>query len=206
MSKHERDLIVEGIKARRRGLGSSGVEAGAALWRWEVVEASVCVQSSVSRVAQLVEESVSKIGMWQPDSAGLTTVVGTGWFNLNCAVVSVPPGVACADDEVALTVRSVSAEGLVKQHGAMKAFDRLVEDLRREAPVRINSVSTSLQGRTGVVLGEAGLRVGIGLMGLALFVAAIVIRGVAGGGLFLAGLVLSVVSTFLALRSRRGGR
>lgn len=59
MSQREHDLIVSKIIAQQpglfRGLGSPGIQAGAAHWKWEVLEASLVVQGSVERVAAIVE-------------------------------------------------------------------------------------------------------------------------------------------------------
>jgi len=119
------------------------------------------------------------------------------------------PRLGSISDEVRLNVRSVSAEGLIKQHGAVKAFDRFIADLGQDATVTVDSVSTSMQGRGGAAPADARLRVAIAFSVLSLWVASVLIRVFSGsslgwlaGALFLVGLVLSLAGMLLARRSR----
>ena len=207
MSQQERDLITSCSVGSQPGLLrdflTPATEASAAAWEWEVLEASVRVQGAVSAVADVVERSIRRIGTPQPDGDVLVALVGTGWRNLNRAVVTVTLRSDCGDGEVRLAVRSVAAEGLVKQHGAVKAFDRFVEDLRQYAEITIDSVSSSTQERTGKASTRARLFVAISFLGLGLLIAEIVVRGTAGRALNLAGWILFFVLVFLVLRSRR---
>lgn len=208
MSQQERDLIISRDIARQPGgplrdFLTPATEAAAAAWRWEVLEASIRVEGSVSVVGEMVERSIARIGKPQPDSDALVALVGTGWRNANCAVLTVKPGSGYGDAEVALLVRSVAPEGIIKQHGAVKAFDRFVEDLRREATVTIAAVSTSLQGRTGAAPTSARVYVASSFLALGCMAAAILVRGTAGRALNLASLVLLFVLVFGALRSKR---
>jgi hypothetical protein len=216
MSKRERDLIVDKnvtqLPRLLRGLGSSGIQAGAALWKWEVLEASIRVQGSVERVAKIVEKSMGRIGIPKRDDEGLMTVVGTGWRNLNQAVVTVSPGSANGAEGVTLQVRSVSGEGLIEQHGAVTAFDRLVADLRREATVTIDSVSTSMQGRSGGAPAKVRLRVAMAFVVILLWIGAVLVGVLAGdslswlvAALFFVGLALAFASNMLLWRTRDRG-
>lgn len=216
MSRRERDLIVDQTIAQQprlfRGLASSGVQAGAASWRWEVLEASISVQGSVDRVADAVQNSIGRIGTPRLDADGLMTVVGSGWRDLNTAVLTITSETGHAAEGVLLHVRSVSAEGLLNQHSATKAFDRFVADLGSEATVTIGSVSTSMQGRSGATPTPAKLRVAAAFGVILLWVASLLVRALGGGslgwlagGLFFAGLALGVASTVMAVRSRQSG-
>lgn len=214
MSQHERDVIIDGILAREprifRSLGSAATEAAAASWKWEVVEASIRVQGSVDRVAQIVEDSIGRIGSPQPDSDGASTLIVTRWAGVR-ALVTVTPGSESSGSGVLLNVRSVSGEGMISRHGARKAFELLVADLRTEASLMIDSVRFTVQRRSGKAPAHTRAWNVFSSGVLLLWTGTILVRVFAGRSLawlasvlFFAGLALGVAFIPLRRQSQRG--
>ena len=73
--------------------------------------------------------------------------VGTGMRNLNPAVLSVRVGSDAGPEWESVEVRSVAAEGLIRQHGAEQALDRFLVALQADSEVTIlNRHSTLSRG------------------------------------------------------------
>ena len=102
-------------------------------------ETQLEIEQSSSVIARSVEEMLANIGKRipeldsDPDTGVFNAVIGSGHLNLNPTIICIQ--LRSLGSRTAVSIRAVAKEGLIKQHSAQVAVDKVKAALKAAQPI-----------------------------------------------------------------------
>jgi len=118
--------------------GSMGAKLAAGFLPTETKSRKITVKATPERAVQLGFSALTKFGQLQAENSDessyplLKAVVGAGFLNMNPAVV-VFEILGASVDGCEITITAAAKEGLIKQHTAEKAIQRIATEITKLA-------------------------------------------------------------------------
>ena len=115
--------------------GSMGAKLAAKFLPTETKSTRIALNATPERAIQLGFSALTKFGQLQGDSDDspyplLKAVVGSGFLNMNPTVVLLEI-LEASSDACEITITAAAKEGLIKQHSAERAIQRIASEITK---------------------------------------------------------------------------